>query len=93
MGIIISSRDEALFALGPKDSKGKLVIYDDVQIIELASRKLVAKGPANHHEKAHEFSHFVQDANPTSLLTHGNEVSRIWNESFGHLKFNYLHKL
>ena len=32
---------------------------DDVQITELASGKLVAKGSANHHAKAYEFSHFV----------------------------------
>ena len=60
---------------------------DDVDITELASRKLVAKGLANHHAKSYEFSHFVVDANPTALLTHGNEVSRLWHERFSHLKF------
>ena len=50
-------------------------ILDDVEITELASEKLVAKGFANHHAKAYEFSHFVVDANPTALLTHGNKVS------------------
>ena len=48
---------------------------DDVQITELASGKLVAKGSANHHAKAYEFSHFVEDAKPTALPTHGNEVN------------------
>ena len=66
---------------------------DDVEIIELAYGKLVAKCSANHHAKAYEFSHFVEDANPTALLTHGNEVSRLWHERFGHLNFKYLHKL
>jgi len=61
---------------------------DDVQITELASRKLVAKGSANHHAKAYEFSHFLEDANPIALLTHGNEVSSIWSERFGHLNFS-----
>ena len=64
-------------------------ILDDVDIIELASRNLVAKGLA----KSYEFSHFVADAKPTTLLTHGNEVSRLWHESFGHLKFKYLQQL
>ena len=50
---------------------------DDVEITELASEKLLAKGSANHHAKAYEFSHFVEDAIPIALLTHGNEVSRI----------------
>ena len=63
---------------------------DDVEIIELAFKKLVAKGLANHHAKAYEFSHFMVDAKPTALLTHGNEVSRLWHERFGHLRFNYL---
>ena len=50
---------------------------DDVQITEHASEKIVAKGSANHHAKSYEFSHFVEDAKPTALLTHGNEVSRL----------------
>ena len=65
----------------------------DVEITELASGKLVAKGSANHHAKSYEFSHFVEDAKPTALLTHGNEVSRLWNERFGHLNFKYLQQL
>ena len=66
---------------------------NDVEIIELASGKLIAKGLANHHAKAYEFSHFVADAKPTALLTHGNEVSRLWHERFGHLNFKYLQQL
>ena len=50
---------------------------NDVEIMEFASGKLVAKGLANHHAKAYEFSHFMADAKPTALLTHGNEANRI----------------
>ena len=73
----------------------KIVTYipNDVEINEIASGKLVAKGLANHHEKSYEFSHFVADAKPTALLTHGNEVSRLWNERFSHLNFRYLQQL
>ena len=60
---------------------------DDVEITKLSSGKLVAKGLANYHAKAYEFSHFLADAKPTALLTHGNEVSRLWHERFSHLKF------
>ena len=66
---------------------------NDVEIIEITSGKLIAKGLANHHAKAYEFSHFVADAKPTALLTHGNEVSRMWNERFGHLNFKYLQQV
>ena len=68
-------------------------ILDDVEITELASEKLVAKGLANHPAKAFEFSHFVADAKPTSLLNHGNEVSILWHERFSHLNFKYLQQL
>ena len=39
-------------------------IPNDVEIAELVSRKIIAKGLANHHAKAYEFSHFVADAKP-----------------------------
>ena len=64
-------------------------IPNDVEIIEIASGKLNAKGLANHHAKAYEFSHFVADEKPTALLNNGNEVSRLWHERFDHLNFNY----
>ena len=64
-----------------------------VEIIELASGKLIAKGLANHHAKSYEFSHFVADVKPNALLTHGNEVSRLWHERFGHLNFKFLQQL
>ena len=58
-----------------------------VEINDITYAKVVAKGLANHHAKAYDFSHFVAFARPTTLLTHGNEVSRLWNEIFGHLNF------
>ena len=63
---------------------------NDAEITDLASGELIAKGLANHHARAYEFSHFVPDAKPTAMLNHGNEVSRIWHESFGHINFKYL---
>ena len=58
-----------------------------VEITNISFWKLVATGLANHHAKAYDFSLFLADANPTALLTHGNDVSRILHEKFGHLKF------
>ena len=66
---------------------------NDVEIMDLASGKLIAKGLANHNARAYEFSHFVPDENPTALLTHGNEVSRLWHERFGHINFKYFQQL
>ena len=61
-----------------------------VEISDIASRKVIATSLANHHAKTYEFSKFLSDAKPTALLTHGNEVSRIWNEIFGNLNLKYL---
>ena len=66
---------------------------NDVEITELASGKLIAKVLANHNAKAYEFPHFVPDVNPTALITHGNEVSRMWHERLGHLNFKYFQQL
>ena len=64
-----------------------------VDISEIASGKLIATGIANHSAKTYEFSKFVPDEKPITLLTHGNEVSQMWHEIFGHLNFKYLQKL
>ena len=66
---------------------------NDVEITKISSGKLVAIGIANHHAKAYDFSQFVTDANPTALMTHGNELSILWHEIFGHLNFKYLQKI
>ena len=42
------------------------LIPNDVEIMELASGKIIAKGLANHHAKSYDFSHFMADANPTA---------------------------
>ncbi len=39
------------------------------------------------------FSHFVPDPPLTILLTHFNDVIKLWHERFGHLNFHYLHLL
>ena len=63
---------------------------NDVEIIDIAFGKLVTIGIENHHAKAYDFSQFVVDAKPNALLTHGNEINRLWNEIFGHFNFKYL---
>ena len=68
-------------------------IPNDVDISYIASQKLVATCIEYHHAKAYEFSQFVADAKPIALMTHGNEVSRLWHERFGHLNFKYLQQI
>ena len=70
----------------------KRVTFDpnSVQITEKDTRKLVAKGIANHSTKSYEFSHFLHVSPPTALLSHANNNNNIWHERFGHLNFKYL---
>ena len=39
------------------------------------------------------FSHFLPYSNPSALLIHANEASKIWNEIFFHLNYTYLSTL
>ena len=68
-------------------------ILNGIEITEIASGKLIATGLANHHAKTYEFSKFLLNAKPTALMTHGNKVSRLWHERFGHLNFKYLRQI
>ena len=73
--------------------KGIIFSSNHVEITEIASRNLIETRITNHHAKTYEFSNFLLDANPTTLLIHGNEVNRICHEIFGHLNFKYLYQL
>ena len=44
-------------------------------------------------QKYISFSNVVPYSNPSSLLTHGNEVSQLWHERFGHLNYKFLQLL
>ena len=63
---------------------------DDVEIIEISSGKVIAKGVADHTSKVYMFSHFLPYSNPFSLLIHANEASKLWHEIFGHINYKYL---
>ena len=66
---------------------------DDVEITEISNGKLIAKGVVNHTSKVYMFSHFLPYSNPSALLIHANEESKIWHEIFGHLNYKYLSNL
>ena len=73
----------------------KKVIFslDEVEITEISSAKVIAKGVANHYSKVYMFSHFLPYSNPSALLIHANEASKLWHEIFGHLNYKYLSDL
>ena len=70
----------------------KKVIFspDDVEITKVSNGKVIEKGIVDHTSKVYMFSHFLPYSNPSALLIHVNEASKIWHKIFGHLNYNYL---
>ena len=70
----------------------KKVIFspNDVEIKDILNVKFIAKGFVDHTSKVYWFSHFLPYSNPSALLIHANEESKLWHEIFGHLKYKYL---
>src|SRR5258708_4681361 len=66
---------------------------DQVLITEISSGRIIAKGVGNHAQKVYMFSHFLPYSNPSALLIHANEASKLWHERFGHLNYKYLSDL
>ena len=44
-------------------------------------------------QKVYMFSRFLPYSNPSALLIHANEASKLWHERFGHLNYKYLFDL
>ena len=70
----------------------KIVVFipNEVEILDIASRKIIATGIMNYSAKSYEFSKFVPNSKAIALLNHGNEVILPWHERFGHITFKYL---
>ena len=66
---------------------------DDVEITEISNGKFIANGVGDHTSKVYMFSHFLPYSNPSALLIHVNEASKICHELFGHLDYKYLSDL
>ena len=66
---------------------------DYVEITDISNGKLIAKGVVDHTSKVYMFSHFLPYSNPSALLIHANEESKLWHEIFGHLNYKYLSNL
>ena len=63
---------------------------DYIEIIEISNGKFISKGLVDHTSKVYMFSHFLPYSNPSALLIHANEVSKIWHEIFGHINYKYI---
>jgi hypothetical protein len=72
----------------------KRVIFtpDEVDIYDMKTISKVSIGKVNHQSKIYMFYAFIEP-NFSLLLTHADERSRIWHESFKHLNFIYMKQL
>ena len=41
----------------------------------------------------YKLSNFLPNSSDQVLLSHSNEVSKLWNDSFGHMNYKYLQEL
>ena len=64
-----------------------------VEISEISTDQVIAVGYANHHERMYKFSNFLPTSSDQALHSHANEVSKLWNERFGHMNYRYLQAL
>ena len=73
----------------------KKVIFspDDFEITEISNGKVIAKAVVDHTLKVYMFSHFLPYSNPSALLIHANEASKLWHEIYGHLNYKYISDL
>jgi hypothetical protein len=72
-------------------STGKKFIFTPsfVDIYDMKTNSMVATSEVNHQSRLYTFSKFIEP-DYALLLTHADENSRIWNETFGHLNFKYM---
>ena len=66
---------------------------DMVEITEISTYQVIAIGYADHHERMYKFSSFLPTSNGQGLLSHANEVLKLWHETFGHMNYKYLQEL
>ena len=81
----------SIYQMTHTDSLKQIIFdLDSVDISEISTGNMIAKGDANHAFKTYNFSHFLPKPYPSDILTHANDARRIWHEIFGHFNFSYL---
>jgi hypothetical protein len=66
---------------------------DSAMITDISTGSQLAHGIVNHGSRLYFFSYFVPKSISTIFLSQSSDISRLWHEIFGHLKYNYLHQL
>jgi hypothetical protein len=73
---------------------GKILIFtpNAVDIYDMQTNSRVATFEVNHQSRLYTFSEFIEPYFAL-MLTHADERSRIWHESFRNLNFRYMQQL
>ena len=50
---------------------------------------MVEVGVANHESMMYKYSHLLPYSSVNLLMSHANEINRLWNDIFGHLNYIY----
>ena len=64
-----------------------------LEISEIYTCKVVALGFVDHNARMYKFSHFLPYSQGNVLLSHANEMTKLWNERYGHINYKYLQSL
>jgi hypothetical protein len=74
-------------------TKKKLIFTPDVvDIYDMPTNSKFSTGEVNHQSRLYTFSEFIEP-DSALLLTHVDEISRIWNVMFGNLNLIYMQQL
>jgi hypothetical protein len=65
---------------------------DAVDIYDMKTNSRVVTGELNHQYRLYTFSKFIE-LDSALVLTHADEISRIWHERFENLNFIYMKQL
>ena len=60
---------------------------DDVEISKIYTCQVVAVGIADHKSRMYKFSHFLPCSSGNALLSHANEIRKLWHERFVHVNY------
>jgi hypothetical protein len=73
---------------------GNKVVFtpNGVEIYDMQTNSKVATSEVNHQSRLYTFSEFIE-LDYALLLTHADEIIRIWHEMFQHLNFRYMQQL
>ena len=60
---------------------------------KISTCQVFVVGFDDHDSRMYKFSHFLPYSQGNALMSHANEIRKLWHERFGHLNYKYLQAL